>query len=203
MNVNRPEARSRGRAGREPLAPDGKDPHIGWRRRAASPPVRRIVKRRPEGVSHATAQCASGARLHRSLRHRPSHRLSERELGRLCDERHHRDRELHRRLDPRQCGQGRQSVGAGRRPAARPVSQARRAGAVLHHSDPRHGPLPDRHPRHHQHLQGGKDDDARHRAGRRRRGPVLEGDRPAEGGARRRRLRRRRSTGPRRRRCAT
>ena len=68
--------------------------------------------------------------------------------------------------------------------------QARRAGPLLHHSDHRHDPLLDRHPRHHQHLQGGKDADQRHRAGRRRRGPVLEGDRPAEGGARRRRLRR-------------
>jgi hypothetical protein len=49
-------------------------------------------------------------------------------------------------------------------------------GPLLHHPDPRHGRLSDRHPCHHQHVQGGKDDDARHRAGRRRRGVVLEGD---------------------------
>ena len=37
-------------------------------------------------------------------------------------------------------------------------------GPLLHHPDPRHGRLSDRHPCHHQHVQGGKDDDARHRA---------------------------------------
>ena len=97
-------------------------------------------------------------------------------------------RELLRRLDRRQCDQGRQSVGAGRRPSARQVPLARRAGTVLHRPDPRRGRLPDRHSRHHEHVQGGTDDDPRHGPGRRRRGVVLEGGRSEDGGARRRRL---------------
>ena len=56
--------------------------------------------------------------------------------------------------------------------------RASRARAVRHHPDHRHHPVLDRHPRDHQLVQGGEDADARHRAGRRRRGAVLEGGRP-------------------------
>ena len=91
--------------------------------------------------------------------------------------------------DRRRLDQDRQSVGARRRPAARPLPRARRARAVLHHPDHRHGAVLDRHPRDRQRFQGGEDADTRHRAGRRRRRAVLEGGRPAEGGARRRRVR--------------
>ena len=83
----------------------------------------------------------------------------------------------------------RQSVGAGRGAEARQVPLARRPRAVLHRADPRRGRLPDRHSRDHQHLQGRTDHDPRHRAGRRRRGLVLEGGRSEDGGARRGRLR--------------
>ena len=114
--------------------------------------------------------------------------LCELQPGQRWRKRRDCGRELLRRLDRRQCDQGRQSVGAGRRAEARQVPLARGPGlffivpiidTVAYWIDIRVIT---------EHVQGRKDDDPRHRAGRRRRGAVLEGGRSEDGGARRRRL---------------
>jgi hypothetical protein len=133
-------------------------------------------------------QRPSGLDLRRHSRGRTGDRLFEPGGPQLPRQRGDRGGIVHPGLDRFLRHQGRRPVGPGRGAAARPLPRPQGSRPVFHHSDHRDRRLLDRHPRHHEFVQGREDSHQGHGAGGCRRRAVLEGGRPEEGGARRGRL---------------